>query len=176
MNRRAVVAWTLYDFANSAFAAVVFATIYAAYYALARSASAGMIRGGASDADLRSLGELTRRYNDIRRSLEAAREANEDAITSAFRTTRWIQRAGWLGSAVVIIGCIVLLGHLSRLVSASITRPVQEAARVAARLAEGDVTVQIADTDYEDVTLDVHLLGDVPPLVLLGGVELGGAA
>ena len=35
MNRRAVVAWTLYDFANSAFAAVVFATIYAAYYALA---------------------------------------------------------------------------------------------------------------------------------------------
>lgn len=35
MNRRAVVAWTLYDFANSAFAAVVFATIYAAYFALA---------------------------------------------------------------------------------------------------------------------------------------------
>ena len=35
VNRRAIVAWTLYDFANSAFAAVVFATIYAAYYALA---------------------------------------------------------------------------------------------------------------------------------------------
>ena len=35
MNRRAVVAWTLYDFANSAYAAVIMATIYAAYYALA---------------------------------------------------------------------------------------------------------------------------------------------
>jgi UMF1 family MFS transporter len=35
MNVRAIVAWTLYDFANSAFAAVIFATIYAAYYALA---------------------------------------------------------------------------------------------------------------------------------------------
>jgi UMF1 family MFS transporter len=35
MNVRAVVAWTLYDFANSSFAAVIFATIYAAYYALA---------------------------------------------------------------------------------------------------------------------------------------------
>jgi UMF1 family MFS transporter len=35
VNARAVVAWTLYDFANSAFAAVIFATIYAAYYALA---------------------------------------------------------------------------------------------------------------------------------------------
>jgi UMF1 family MFS transporter len=33
MNRRAVAAWTLYDFANSSFAAVVMATIYAAYYA-----------------------------------------------------------------------------------------------------------------------------------------------
>ncbi len=29
-----IVAWTLYDFANSSFAAVIFATIYAAYYAL----------------------------------------------------------------------------------------------------------------------------------------------
>src|SRR5437773_9680224 len=30
-----IVAWALYDFANSSFAAVVFATIYAAYYAMA---------------------------------------------------------------------------------------------------------------------------------------------
>jgi len=35
VNPRAIAAWTLYDFANSAFAAVIFATIYAAYYALA---------------------------------------------------------------------------------------------------------------------------------------------
>jgi UMF1 family MFS transporter len=34
MNARAIVAWTLYDFANSSFAAVIFATIYAAYYAI----------------------------------------------------------------------------------------------------------------------------------------------
>jgi UMF1 family MFS transporter len=30
-----IVAWTLYDFANSSFAAVIFATIYATYYAMA---------------------------------------------------------------------------------------------------------------------------------------------
>jgi len=35
MQRRAIVAWALYDFANSAFAAVILATIYGAYYALA---------------------------------------------------------------------------------------------------------------------------------------------
>ncbi len=33
MNRRQVVAWTLYDFANSSFAAVIAATVYPAYYA-----------------------------------------------------------------------------------------------------------------------------------------------
>lgn len=33
-SRRAVVAWTLYDFANSAFAVVVPATVYSKYYAL----------------------------------------------------------------------------------------------------------------------------------------------
>jgi UMF1 family MFS transporter len=35
VNRKAVVAWTLYDFANSAFVAVIPATVYAKYYALA---------------------------------------------------------------------------------------------------------------------------------------------
>jgi UMF1 family MFS transporter len=34
-RRRAVVAWTLYDFANSAFVAVIPATVYSKYYALA---------------------------------------------------------------------------------------------------------------------------------------------
>ncbi len=33
MNRRQVIAWTVYDFANSSFAAVIAATIYATYYA-----------------------------------------------------------------------------------------------------------------------------------------------
>jgi UMF1 family MFS transporter len=45
VNVRAIVAWTLYDFANSAFAAVIFATIYAAYYALAVVGN----EGGAGD-------------------------------------------------------------------------------------------------------------------------------
>jgi UMF1 family MFS transporter len=31
--RRTIAAWTLYDFANSAFAAVVLSTVYPAYYA-----------------------------------------------------------------------------------------------------------------------------------------------
>ncbi|MBI4560445.1 MAG: MFS transporter, partial [Candidatus Rokubacteria bacterium] len=35
MDRRAAVAWTLYDFANSAFVAVIPATVYSKYYALA---------------------------------------------------------------------------------------------------------------------------------------------
>src|SRR5262245_44334142 len=35
MNVRTVVAWALYDFANSAFAAVILGTVYSAYYALA---------------------------------------------------------------------------------------------------------------------------------------------
>lgn len=35
MNVRAIVAWALYDFANSSFAAVVLGTIYSTYYAVA---------------------------------------------------------------------------------------------------------------------------------------------
>jgi len=50
MNVRAIVAWTLYDFANSSFAAVIFATVYSVYYAQA-------VVGNASGA--RSLKRLT---------------------------------------------------------------------------------------------------------------------
>ncbi len=46
MNWRLVAAWTLYDFANSSFAAVIFATIYAAYYAL------GVVGNERGDGDL----------------------------------------------------------------------------------------------------------------------------
>ena len=46
MNVRAVVAWALYDFANSSFAAVIFATIYAAYYAI------GVVGNDAGAGDL----------------------------------------------------------------------------------------------------------------------------
>ena len=35
MNRKAAVAWTLYDFANSAFVAVIPGAVYSKYYALA---------------------------------------------------------------------------------------------------------------------------------------------
>jgi MFS transporter, UMF1 family len=46
MNVRAVAAWTLYDFANSSFAAVIFATLYAAYYAI------GVVGNDAGAGDL----------------------------------------------------------------------------------------------------------------------------
>ena len=121
------------------------------YYARARSISAYMIRNGKTDGTLRSFPDLTERYSEIRNGLEATRARNEASIASAFRTTRWMRRAGWVGSAVVIAFSILLLGHLSRLVSASIAAPVQEAARVAARLAEGDVSVRIEINSEDEI-------------------------
>jgi MFS-type transporter involved in bile tolerance (Atg22 family) len=43
--RRTIVAWTRYDFANSAFAAIVLSTVYPAYYA---NVVVGNARGGAA--------------------------------------------------------------------------------------------------------------------------------
>jgi hypothetical protein len=53
MNVRAIVAWTLYDFANSSCAAVIFATIYAAYYAIGpfSGPATGTISGGVLTLD-----------------------------------------------------------------------------------------------------------------------------
>lgn len=123
----------------------------ARYYARARSVTAYMIRNGGRDGELRSFPDLTERYAAIRGALEKTREQNEAAITSAFRTTRWIRRGGWVGSALVIGICMLLVARLSRHVSESITAPVKEAARVAARLAEGDVTVRIEATSQDEI-------------------------
>ena len=48
---RAVVAWLLYDFANSAFVAVIPATVYSKYYALA------VVGNDRGQGDFRILGE-----------------------------------------------------------------------------------------------------------------------
>ena len=121
------------------------------FYARARSVGAYMIRHAKTDGTLRSFPDLAERYAEIRNGLEATRTRNEAAIASAFRTTRWLRRAGWVGSALIIALGIVLLGRLSRLVSVSIAAPVQEAARVAARLAEGDVSVRIEITSDDEM-------------------------
>ena len=135
---------------------------FAAYYTHARWAAVQMIRGGDRDGDLRSIEEVARRHAQIRGDLEDIRLVNETAIASAFRTTRWIRRAGWVGSALVIAACILMLGHLARLVSDSIAQPVREAARVAARLAEGDVTVRADVTSEDEIGI---LLGSMQQMV-----------
>ena len=122
---------------------------FAAYFTRARWAAAQMIRAGQRDGDLRDIEDVVARHTDIRNRLETTRVANERAIASAFRTTRWIRRAGWVGSVLVVAACMLVLARLARLVSESIVQPVREAARVAARLAEGDVTVR-TDIKSED--------------------------
>jgi methyl-accepting chemotaxis protein len=124
---------------------------FAVYFTRARWAAAQMIRNGNRDGDLRSVEDVAQRQAGIRDGLEAIRVGNEKAIASAFKTTRWIRRAGWVGSVLVVAVCMLVLAHLARLVSESIARPVREAARVAARLAEGDVTVRTDITSEDEI-------------------------
>src|SRR3989454_1874982 len=59
---RTIVAWTLYDFANSAFAAIVLATVYPAYYAnlvVGNATGRGDFLWGASISTAMIIGALT---------------------------------------------------------------------------------------------------------------------
>src|SRR5438093_217290 len=60
--RRTIVAWTLYDFANSAFAAIVLATVYPAYYAnlvVGNATGRGDFLWGAAISTAMVIGALT---------------------------------------------------------------------------------------------------------------------
>src|SRR5205809_7666693 len=60
--QRTIVAWTLYDFANSAFAAVILSTVYPAYYAnlvVGNATGRGDFLWGAAISTAMVIGALT---------------------------------------------------------------------------------------------------------------------
>ena len=82
-------------------------------------------------------------------STRAARQ--RQLVTSAFTRARALQRAAWLLTALVTLLCIASLGALAVFVTRSLTGPLEDAVRVADRLARGDVNVQIPPPGDDEV-------------------------
>lgn len=118
-------------------------TAYTSYYQLARVTTEQTMAGQRGADALASLRQMMASHNALKTALETNREQNVAQIRSAFRTLRVLQVVGWVATASLTIGCVALLIWLSRLISRSVSAPVNEAVRVADALAVGDMSVTV---------------------------------
>jgi len=84
-------------------------------------------------------------------SLHVATADQQAAVTTAFARARAAQRAAWLLTALVTLGCIAALGALSVFITRSLTGPLAAALDAAEQLAAGDVRARIPEHGDDEV-------------------------
>jgi methyl-accepting chemotaxis protein len=116
---------------------------YSAYYDLARATTERTMAGKRDLLALTALRQMMQSHNALKAALEQNRRDNVQQIDDAFHALGIEQILGWVTTALLTVLCVAMLVWLSRLISRSLTAPVEEAVRVANALAVGDVGVSI---------------------------------
>ena len=136
------------------------------YYSLARATTARMVAGETSDGLTAAADTLSRRFVALHGALDSNAAENERAIVQALDSAALLQRLTWMTTALVamlaIVALWILATYTGRVLERTLTAPLREAADVAARIAEGDVTVEIPSAEDSEVG---RLLGAMAEMV-----------
>jgi methyl-accepting chemotaxis protein len=124
---------------------------YSSYYVLARATTERTMARQLGADGMNQLRQMVMSHNALKARLEQNKRDNIAQIDRAFRSLRVLQVTGWITTALLTIGCVFVLVWLSRITSHSVTKPVDEAVRVADALAMGDVGVVIAVTSDDEL-------------------------
>ncbi len=124
---------------------------FSAYYRLARSTSGQMIAGQRGDALTRALEAMRQQYNGVRAKLDDFRRERSADTERSFEAARANQRVALTVTALVTVLVVLALAVLSFFLIRSLVRPLLEAVAVSARVASGDVAVEIAATSRDEV-------------------------
>lgn len=121
------------------------------YYDGAREAATNAMQKADTTAPREAVEANGAPYVLARDGLSSRAARQRQRVTSAFTRARALQRAAWLLTALVTLLCIASLGALAVFVTRSLTGPLEDAVRVADRLARGDVNVQIPQPGDDEV-------------------------
>ena len=113
------------------------------YYPLARAVTVKMIRGERGDALVAAMGSMKQQGNTVRGMLQEFRQRCARETERSFEALRVNQQLAISTTGVVTVLVVLLLGALSYFLIRSITQPLSQAVAVSARLAEGDMGVNI---------------------------------
>jgi methyl-accepting chemotaxis protein len=121
------------------------------YYASVRPLGQGIGASGNADSLRAVLAKTTDEYQDLRRSVEDDIHAQEAAVEGAFRTARGLQLGATFGVALIALVAVLGLGALSVATTQAVTEPLEQMARVADRVAQGDLSVSIPPAGDDEV-------------------------
>jgi len=124
---------------------------FEAYYASARQISVQLIAGKGGDTVTTAVQRMTSDYNVLRAAIEANIRAQEESIDAAFKAARTLQLSATFGVAMIALLAVLALGALSVATTQAVTRPLEEMASVAGRIAQGDLSVTIPPAGDDEV-------------------------
>ncbi len=127
---------------------------FSAYYNLARAATVRLMAAETGESIARDLDAMRQRYVGIQERLAASMKQAKQGIGGAFEQARDRQKtAGRVLVAITIVSivCLVLMVGLSWYLVRSVVTPIRSAAKAFDRLAEGDLTVQVAASSGDEI-------------------------
>ena len=125
---------------------------FQAYYASVRPLGQGSTAvAGGTDSLRAALERTAAEYQDLRRTLEDDIHVQEAVIEGAFSTARGLQLGATFGVALIALVAVLGLGALSVATTQAVTEPLEQMARVAGRVAQGDLSVSIPPAGDDEV-------------------------
>jgi len=121
------------------------------YYQLAQETSRRMIVGEVGEGLAEALTTMTTRYRAVAEMLRSQTETDKEEMSRALTDARELQRSTFVAIGAIVLLCTLLLVVASSVVARAVTRPVEEAARFTAALAEGDFRVGGLQTSGDEI-------------------------
>ena len=125
--------------------------LFDAYFSRARDVSQRMIAGELGDDVTTAQRDLTAKHRVLRSALEADARRDRALMAQAIAQERTRQRAAWIVCVILTFGFVLAVVVLSRLAGDSLTVPLSEAVRIADRVADGDLSMQLPSATNDEV-------------------------
>ncbi|MEO6528383.1 MAG: methyl-accepting chemotaxis protein [Gemmatimonadaceae bacterium] len=127
------------------------ASRFAGYYALARPVNRMLILRTGGDSLSSAIGRVTTSQASLRHAVDAYIQREQTAIDQAFSAERALQMSATFGVALIALVAAIVLGALSIATTNAVTRPLDDLAAAAARIAQGDISVDIPSAGDDEV-------------------------
>ena len=131
------------------------------YYASIRPLREGIAAGAATDSLRAGLARTTDEYDALRRGVDDDIRAHEAVIDDAFGTARGLQLTATFGVALVALLAVLALGALSVATTQAVIEPLEDMARMASRVAQGDLSVSIPPSGDDEVGRAMRSMGEM---------------
>jgi methyl-accepting chemotaxis protein len=119
------------------------------YFLLARSAATHLARGGHPQSIEATLADMTGRYRDLQEHVAAQQSASEEAMDSGIDEARALHRTSVLAGAIFFLAGAIAAAAIAAWLARGMAAPLETLHRVAAGVAEGDLTLPL-DYHSED--------------------------